>query len=121
MCVQCAPPEYARAVRATQGTLVEEPKRDAAEAQRANEPYTKAITAAFFGFKGAGKTATIRRLLDQDDVDPFADETKDVSVREGTIRGVNFRLIDSPGLEVGASCQGRNRRRLKSALCCLVG
>lgn len=95
-------------------TLATDAAREA-ESTDPPAPGDTRIVVAFFGLKGAGKTATIKKLLGEEEVDAFDGGTKRVKVYDGQVKGVKVRFIDSPGLDIGADADTNNRKTLLGA------
>jgi hypothetical protein len=84
----------------------------AIEAARPPPPLDQRFVVAFIGLKGSGKTATIHKLLGSGEVDPFDGATQKLCAIDGAVHGIQFRFIDSPGLEVGQDSVLANRSKL---------
>lgn len=74
------------------------------------------VTAVVLGPAGSGKTSVINNILNSGPglVSQFPENSTDkVTIKEGRVCGVNFRLIDTPGLSVAASALKKNMSILK--------
>lgn len=81
---------------------------ESGEGSNAELPFS--CTVMLMGLSGGGKSSIINSLLDQKAcaVSPFEAATKKVEVVEGSVKGINMRFIDTPGLQLGSSSLRHN-------------
>ena len=77
------------------------------------------ITILMLGKAGTGKTETLRALLAEDpnadvpSADASGDGTSKPYVATGTVKGIELRVIDTPGLRTGAGDAATNQNNLR--------
>ncbi|KAJ0974306.1 hypothetical protein J5N97_016271 [Dioscorea zingiberensis] len=76
-------------------------------AKAAEGPLNFSCTILLIGKMGVGKSATLNSLFNQEMVytDAFLLGTEEIQVVEGNIRGMNVRIIDTPGLSSASDWQ----------------
>ncbi|CAN0928277.1 Translocase of chloroplast 159, chloroplastic [Linum grandiflorum] len=86
------------------------------EKGEAEDDVTFSLNILVLGKSGVGKSSTVNGIFGEEKsvIDAFEPATESVKEINAVVDGIKIRIIDSPGLKLSGSEQGRNRRILNS-------